>query len=220
MTSAPPGRSANPYATYVDLDAAQQPRDEYPAPPPPPAYAPPPPPVAYFLPPDRPRRARVGRWLAIVASVAGMLTGSVAVKLFTTEKREKSQACAVIPMIVQDFRRTEPGTGQAVRTAVTAEDWAQLITTPVDPQLAADQRRQDARNRHFAAGLVFDPALRSALTGIADDTDGLIAVRQDVTGDAGARARRGAGLMAGLDGHVRAAQSACGQTPTGIVEAN
>jgi len=91
----------------------------------------------------------------------------------------------------------------------TPEQWAVLFAHPVDPAEAVRQRRQDARNRGFAHGLVLHPGLKAALLGIADDTDGLLAVWEDTGGDLGERTERGTRLAQSLKAHTAAARNAC-----------
>ncbi|WP_433203313.1 hypothetical protein ACQP00_33910 [Dactylosporangium sp. CS-047395] len=217
MTSAPTGRSSNPYATYVDLDAPEQPQNEYPPVPPPQAVQ--------FFPTEKPEKPRVlrkvGKYAALVATAVAILAGYGIVKAWFDEGKQKDQACSQIGTATQDLSgtHTAPG-GMTRKQAVTVEEWTAVLTagTPVDPAAAAEQLEQDAHNRRFARSLGFNPTLRAALLGIADDVDGLIAVRQDTTTPVADRAQHAVALTASLDGHMRDAQSACGQAVTGIID--
>ncbi|WP_433043785.1 hypothetical protein [Dactylosporangium sp. CS-033363] len=231
MTSAPTGRSSNPYATYVDLDAAEQPQNEYPPPPPPPPPAylppPPPPPVAYFLPPEKPEKPprrvlrKVGKYVALVATAFAILLGYGVVRAWFDEGKQKEQACSQIGLAAQDLGGTHTlPNGTTRKQAATVEEWTAVLTSgaPIDPTAADEQLKQDSHNRRFAGSLAFNPSLKAALIGIADDVDGLIAVRQDTTTPVAERAQHAVTLTASLDGHMRDAQSACGQAVTGIID--
>ncbi|WP_433617962.1 hypothetical protein ACQP2P_19625 [Dactylosporangium sp. CA-139114] len=201
MTPEPTGRSSNPYATYVDLDTAEQPQNVYPRQPPPPANAPPPPPVASLLPPQQPeRRTRGGFKVAGAVLVVLLLAG--AGRTVVREHRQKARACGVITTAVAG----PAGSGAA---QATAEQGAAFLDRPIDPGEIDRQRREDAHNRAFAGNLFLHPRLRAALIGIADDMDALIDVRLDTQGDRGERATRAARLGDALNGHVAAAREAC-----------
>jgi hypothetical protein len=207
MTTAPPGRSANPYATYVDLDAPQEPRDANPPqpPPPPPPYGyappvPPPPPVAYFA-PMPPKRSRPG--LKLLVATAVLLVAGGGGVAYGADAYAKSKICDEIAAVTGD-----PGT--------TASDRPAAEPATAEPTDSTTFRSQIQGMRRSAKLLVFDPKLKSAVEGLADDAEDALTLRPEVGADPTDTMQRAILLAGRIDGHVRTAQQACGQRVTGI----
>jgi hypothetical protein len=221
--------STNPYATYVDLSAPQQPS--------PPGHArvpvaPPPPPIAHFAPRAPARRS--GRGLRALAAVVLVLGAAGTGAAYAGNAYARSKVCAELAQVGSaeaastgpgDTRpgntgagNTGPGNtgagnsgagnnGQAVGSAGAAPDAAAL-------------RRDVATMRRYARLLVFDGDLRAATHGLADDVAGLVELTEAHPGvapaDLDGAARQRLMLLAGrFDGHVRAGQQACDLPVTG-----
>ncbi|WP_344620357.1 hypothetical protein [Dactylosporangium salmoneum] len=187
--AAPYHGSANPYATYVDLDAPQRP---VPAAPPPPAASPPPPPPSAFPASAPPRRSRLGLTLAVAAVLLLALGGAAAA--FGVNAWARSAVCTDLSEVTAGLRKAAAG---------PASD-----TPPTEAEVQRGADEAHARTRL----LVLDRDLKDAYNGFFDDVQRLAALERGGATDTAALA----GALRGMDAHLRAAQRACGQPVTGL----
>jgi hypothetical protein len=213
--------STNPYATYVDLSAPQQPS--------PPGHArvpvappPPPPPIAHFAPRAPARRS--GRGLRALAAVVLVLGAAGTGVAYAGNAYARSKVCAELAQVGSaEAASPGPGSTGAGNTGAGntgAGDTGRAVGSAGGAPDAAALRRDVGTMRGYARLLVFDGDLRAATHGLADDVGGLVELTEAHPGVAPAAldgaARQRLVLLAGsFDGHVRAGQRACDLPVTG-----
>lgn len=186
--------SANPYATYVDLEA----------PPPPLVHAPPPPPppAAYHPPPVQLRRSSgVGRVLAVIAL---LLVGGGVATVYGISAYGRSKICGQLAVA------TGPNAPQPPNTAnlEVPDSFAYSIGVTADGM------------HRYTWMLVFHGTLQDAVNGIDDDVHRTMELQQPGATSAGSQDQTAQLVLVvgNLDAHLKAAQQACGQPVTGILK--
>ncbi|MGI5241267.1 hypothetical protein [Dactylosporangium sp. CA-139066] len=188
--------SANPYATYVDLEAPP------PVAPPPPVPAHTPPPAAYLPPPAHTRRSRgVGKVLAVVAVLvaaggAGAGYGVSAVA--------KSRICDQLATV------TGPDSPQPPNLAdVELPDTYGYAIGYMGPKMHRSANR-----------LIVHPALRNAVDNLYDDLMRMLELKKSgaTTASDEGTVQEVVLVVGNIDAHMKDAQRACGQPVTGILK--
>jgi hypothetical protein len=187
--------SANPYATYVDLDAPQSPPAA--APPPAAAYAYTPPPM--YQPAVRLRPSRgIGKILAAVAVVVAV--GGVGAAYGVTAYG-KSKICDLLAT-ASGPNAPKPAPGEEGNASF---GYAIGYTAP--------------KMHRSTRLLIFDGTLQDAVENLYADTQRVAELQKSgaLHSDDQAQVQQAVFAVGNLDGHLRDTQRACGQPVTGVV---
>ncbi|GAB7049546.1 hypothetical protein [Catenuloplanes indicus] len=193
-TEQPPGAPPNPYEELTNA-----------------YYAPGRVPQAMWAPP--PTRSWKGP-VAVTALAVVMLGFGAA---FGVNEFAKHQVCGAVAASTPGQTATGTPAVAANRTTTTAAGTASTGSASAE-QL---QDEIDATRQH-AALLVIDGDLRDAVNGLTDDAENALKLGEEIkTISASQRteyAKRLVGIARDMDGHWRAAQRACGQAETGLLQ--